>query len=492
MERASSDAVSTSSSAAVSAAPSETNLVAAGAQGSDIALPSPAHPLSPTENDQLMEALSAELSVAAPVASCNSSPPDVAAADRSSITGGLVVMVGQPNSATSSSAGVAETADALAAAADIAELQAALPRIQTSPEAAAMAPASKPGGEGVTMAEQFVAAAVEADARTAQLASLAEQADLRGLERALDSLPQAEPVGRPTVKLQRQDTPPDPRRWAGHATCAGVGHLEGKRLRAPCSDRPMVCASVNSCHNLRALMRDRRAAAWKVLTPVERDALIVLTAMCKVGSSGAIICPFPHMHNTQLGGLGKVCHDGLECHFLPPDVHNGSAPSMLVIEAIGRVSCCHHAVVQMAARETGLGTVESYMHKGETYPYYPQSLGRFVLWAVRLCRHVFCCWVFFSTNRCSTACSFCDIQPGKLPSCNLPSVSHPSGKLLALDLLVRVLTNPMHDWTLVRPEFAGVSYCARGGAGIAECCTELLTACKSASVRGVVFSIMLA
>lgn len=216
MERASSGAVSTSSSATVSAAPSETNLVAAGAQGSDIALPSPAHPLSPAENDQLMEALSAELSVAAPVAS--SSPPDVASAGRSSITGGLVVMVGQPNSATSSSAGVAEAADALAAAADIAELQAALPRIQTSPEAAAMAPASKPCGEGVTMAEQFVTAAVEADARTAQLASLAEQADLRGLERALDSLPQAEPVGRPTVKLQRQDTPPDPRRWAGHAT----------------------------------------------------------------------------------------------------------------------------------------------------------------------------------------------------------------------------------------------------------------------------------
>lgn len=29
------------------------------------------------------------------------------------------------------------------------------------------------------------------------------------------------------------------------------------------------------------------------------------------------------------------------------------------------------------------------------------------------------------------------------------------GKLLALDLLVRVLTNPMHDWSHMRPEFAG-------------------------------------
>jgi len=29
------------------------------------------------------------------------------------------------------------------------------------------------------------------------------------------------------------------------------------------------------------------------------------------------------------------------------------------------------------------------------------------------------------------------------------------GKLLALDLLVRVLTNPMHDWSHMRLEFAG-------------------------------------
>ena len=29
------------------------------------------------------------------------------------------------------------------------------------------------------------------------------------------------------------------------------------------------------------------------------------------------------------------------------------------------------------------------------------------------------------------------------------------GKLLALDLLLRVLSNPMHDWAHVRPLFAG-------------------------------------
>jgi hypothetical protein len=290
-ERTSSNAVSASSNNAVSAVASEADLAVAGPQGSDMALPSPSQPLSPAENDQLMEALSAELSMAAPVASSNSSPPEAAGAGRRIASAGAVGTAGEPGSATSSSAGMAEAADALAAAADIAELQAALPRIQTTPEAAAAVPAVGQTGNADASAEQFVAAAVEADARTAQLASLAEQADLRGLERALDSLPQTEPVGRPATKLQRQDTPPDPRR---------------------------------------ALMRDRRAAAWKLLTPVERDALIVLTAMCK-----------------------------------------------------------------MAARETGLGTVESYMHKG---------------------------------------------------------------KLLALDLLVRVLTNPMHDWALMRPEFAGAGW----------------------------------
>ncbi len=273
---------SAAGSAAVSAAASQADLDAAGAEGSEIALPSPSQPLSPAENDQLMEALSAELSAAAPVASSNSSPPEVAGASRRSTGGGLVVTVGQPSSATSSSAGVAEAADVLAAAADIAELQAALPRIQTSPDGVPAVP-PREGGEAATTAEQFVAAAVEADARTAQLASLAEQADLRGLERALDSLPQAEPTGRPVAKLQRQDTPPDPRRWAGQELCF-FEQLKSYVLHKPCCERRMSCP--HAVTTPRALMRDRRAAAWKLLTPVERDALIVITAMCKVCAPG--------------------------------------------------------------------------------------------------------------------------------------------------------------------------------------------------------------
>lgn len=240
-ERTSSSAVSASSSAAVSAAPSEADLAAAGAQGSDVALPSPSHPLSPAENDQLMEALSAELSVAAPVASCNSSPPEAAAPGHRSTSIAVDRTAGQPSSATSSSAGVAEAADALAAAADIAELQAALPRIQTSPEEPAPLPALTVGGHAATSAEQFVAAAVEADARTAQLASLAEQADLRGLERALDSLPQAEPVGRPSVKLERQDTPPDPRR------CEQGGYAVSRSSRCGTCSMATLCLQSMHC-----------------------------------------------------------------------------------------------------------------------------------------------------------------------------------------------------------------------------------------------------
>lgn len=233
-------------SSAISQAASEADLAAAGGRealplgGADMPLPSPSQPLSPAENDQLMEVLSQELSVAAPAAPSQGGSPLAGQQQapqqqpqRLSVDVGSSV-----GTAESPSGGVAEAADALAVAADIAELQAALPRIQTSPSAGAEAAA-----DAAATAEQFVAAAVEADARTAQLASLAEQSDLRGLERALDSLPQQEPSSGGRSKLARQDTPPDPRR---------------------------------------ALMRDRRAAAWRSLTPVERDALIVLTAMCKV------------------------------------------------------------------------------------------------------------------------------------------------------------------------------------------------------------------
>lgn len=187
---------------------------------------SPAQPLSPAESGRLMQALSAEMDVHAPNGNggadgCQGGeslrpappaplalPPGIAASPPGS-SAATSPAAGPPAGLGSApSTGVAEAADAAAVAADIAELQAALPRIHTSP------PTPTHGGAAEeAAAEQFVAAAVQADARTAQLASLAEQSDLRGLERALDSLPQAEPTPSSLPKLSRQDTPPDPRRW---------------------------------------------------------------------------------------------------------------------------------------------------------------------------------------------------------------------------------------------------------------------------------------
>jgi hypothetical protein len=85
------------------------------------------------------------------------------------------------------------------------------------------------------------------DVRTAQLASLAETGDLAGLEKALGAA--AAVAGAAAAReaaserLQRADTPPDPRR---------------------------------------ALMKEVRAAEWRRLTVPERDAALVINAMCKV------------------------------------------------------------------------------------------------------------------------------------------------------------------------------------------------------------------
>ena len=110
------------------------------------------------------------------------------------------------------------------------------------------------GSADAEVANLAVSSAMDDDARTAQLASMAEQADLRGLERALDSLPSAPdapggdgPRAGDAARLARQDTPPDPRR---------------------------------------AIMRNRRARAWKLLTVCERDAVVVLSAMCKARRAG--------------------------------------------------------------------------------------------------------------------------------------------------------------------------------------------------------------
>lgn len=121
------------------------------------------------------------------------------------------------------------------------------------------------------------------DTRTAQLASLAEQADLRALEKAMV----AEPTQVATTSASAGSasgvaalgasssggvripslTPP-------HVTPRGEGATEGhrsplRRVETPPDPR-------------RALMKERRVAEWRRLTVPERDAIIVINAMCKV------------------------------------------------------------------------------------------------------------------------------------------------------------------------------------------------------------------
>jgi len=211
--------------------------------------------------------------------------------------------------------------------------------MQATPGAIDQAHASMPGlppikappnvvtpDSGTTPREQVItptASAFEAasqqqhlvDARTAQLASLAEQADLSGLEKALDALPLHEITG--TVPGL---TPPGFN--TTELTAAAVNDVHKEIREGPRS--PLRRADTPPDPR-RALMRERRAAEWKQLSMPERDAVIVITAMCK-----------------------------------------------------------------MAARETGPGAAGTYLH---------------------------------------------------------------TGKLLALDTLVKVLTNPAHDWGQVRPLF---------------------------------------
>ncbi|KAL6766957.1 hypothetical protein ACKKBG_A38045 [Auxenochlorella protothecoides x Auxenochlorella symbiontica] len=110
------------------------------------------------------------------------------------------------------------------------------------------------------------------DIRTAQMATMAEQADLRGLERALEELPASGP--RPGDEgRSKAETPPDPRR---------------------------------------ALMHSRRASAWRLLTTIERDAITVLGAMCKLGA-----------RETSWGAVETVLHEG----------------KLLALELLTRVLC---------------------------------------------------------------------------------------------------------------------------------------------------------
>lgn len=113
-------------------------------------------------------------------------------------------------------------------------------------------------------------------------------------------------------------------------------------------------------------MHSRRASAWRLLTTIERDAITVLGAMCKVGG-------------------GPIAHAIIR-HRTHPRAHSLNPPPHTLY------THPHPLSVQLGARETSWGAVETVLHEG---------------------------------------------------------------KLLALELLTRVLCDPLHDWLGVRPEFAG-------------------------------------
>lgn len=126
-------------------------------------------------------------------------------------------------------------------------ITASLPPIYTGPQSASLADEMSQVvdlGEG-----QGRGPVVGADdeARAARLATLAENADIQGLEKALDAdqMKSVLTVEEASGTISRQDTPPDPRR---------------------------------------ALMRDVRVATWRLLTVTERDALLVLTSMSKLAA----------------------------------------------------------------------------------------------------------------------------------------------------------------------------------------------------------------
>ena len=137
----------------------------------------------------------------------------------------------------------------------------------------------------------------------------------------------------------------------------------------------------------RSLMHERRAAAWRHLNVVERDVLIVVTALCKV-PSWRFSVPVHSVKNEMVStrhllaaqdsgqlhrshlltrdrmsvGSWHICWQLAELWSWPSGSHKRQLPLQQTCHGCppAKVSC-----VQMAARETGFGAVEAYMHQGK-------------------------------------------------------------------------------------------------------------------------------
>ena len=144
------------------------------------------------------------------------------------------------------------------------------------------------------------------DRRTAHLASLAERADLKGLERALDAvsvqennmhngshvLASAVPQSYALSQNSSQPVPDAAANGSRSPVNSTAPRLEQQHDWGH-RDRPAGLSETSSSpiHRVdtppdprRVLMKERRAAEWRKLTIPERDAIIVLSAMCRTAA----------------------------------------------------------------------------------------------------------------------------------------------------------------------------------------------------------------
>ena len=107
----------------------------------------------------------------------------------------------------------------------------------------------------------------------------------------------------------------------------------------------------------RVVMRERRAAAWRNLHVLERDVIIVFSALCKVTFFALGRC-MPRLTDALQSLL--ICS---ERHAVSLSIRH-YAPIIMRFYKYDSLTYLY-ASSQMAARETGFGAVEAYMHQGK-------------------------------------------------------------------------------------------------------------------------------
>jgi len=279
------------------------------------------------------------------------------------------------------------------------EHQSTLPRIRTNDT-------THESSEDLDDAEANAAAATAAaqqqkhleDIRTAQLATLAEQADLRGLEQAMAALPLQSQASQIEAGAQNQDPfqlsnlNRDTFNNADEASAAGGG---GIGTSDSLNDGPPLSPSAIAAAALR-----EREAQESSSTAAGSGGSTTTSAVESQGTKsdtggntpGEVPSSSVAAAAKQKKRSGKVLRVDT-----PPDPRRAlmkerraaewrrlTVPERDAIIVI-------HAMCKLAARETGIGAGETYMHVG---------------------------------------------------------------KLLALDMLVKVLTNPINDWSQVRRDFS--------------------------------------